>query len=401
MPGPGSGGSSPRASGGFREVVPPGQHGQIEPSAERRDADDAAGHHVHHQAAARGHVRHGGFDPLAGVRGRHGGAGAGRQCVRRRGGGRPGAAGGRAAHVRASGRGAGDRLRRPRRRGICAERTGPRARCRHHRGVRGPRPGPGSRERAPGRLRAGRVRHLDAVARRARQPPAARGHAACHRLRQGRLPGGARYQCRRRVGGRRVHRALAQLGRGLPARGRASPGLSFCKSCPGRHLPADSRRGGGGRKRQGGPDRSGQEGLLRRVRGRGDRQLPGARAGDGRHRRAARRPADRRRPGRLAGQHGAAGQRRLRRADRVQDRPLGAGPGVPAAVAVARRARAWRDGTRRRGPHPHRRGVREAGVRRPGGLVRRPGFRRGAAGGPAVAAVRGAAPRPGGPGRIR
>ena len=103
----------------------------------------------------------------------------------------------------------------------------------------------------------------------------------------------------------------------------------------------------------------------------------------------------------LAGQHGSAGQRRLRGTDRVQDRPLGAGPCVPAAVAIAGRARAWRDGTGQRGPHPHRRGVREAGVRRPGSLVRRPGIRRGAAGGPAVAAVRGAAPGPGGPGRVR
>ena len=60
--------------------------------------------------------------------------------------------------------------------------------------------------------------------------------------------------------------------------------------------------------------------------------------------------------------------------DRVQDRPVGTGPGVPAAVAAAGRVRPRRHGAGRRGPHPHRRGVREAGVRRPGGLVRRPGF---------------------------
>ena len=56
----------------------------------------------------------------------------------------------------------------------------------------------------------------------------------------------------------------------------------------------------------------------------------------------------------------------------MQDRAVGAGPGVPAAARAARRLRPGRHGPGQRRVHPHRGRVRQAGLRRPGGLVRRP-----------------------------
>mgnify|MGYP003693739521 CR=1 FL=1 len=91
-----------------------------------------------------------------------------------------------------------------------------RAAGRHRGGVRGARAGPGARQRAARRLRPRRVRDLDAAARRPRPAAAARGDGVRDRLRLGGLPGGARHQRQHRVGGRRLPRALAQLGRGLP-----------------------------------------------------------------------------------------------------------------------------------------------------------------------------------------
>src|SRR6266550_661839 len=76
--------------------------------------------------------------------------------------------------------------------------------------------------------------------------------------------------------------------------------------------------------------------LLPGFRGRGDRGVPGARGGDGRHRRTPPRAARRRRPGPVASQRGAAGHRGVSGPDRVQDRAVGAGPGVPAAAGAAR-----------------------------------------------------------------
>ena len=59
-----------------------------------------------------------------------------------------------------------------------------------------------------------------------------------------------------------------------------------------------------------GPDRGRPAGVLRGVRGRGHRRLPGAGRGDGRHRAAPPGPADRVRPGRLASVGGGPGHRR-------------------------------------------------------------------------------------------
>ena len=53
-------------------------------------------------------------------------------------------------------------------------------------------------------------------------------------------------------------------------------------------------------------------------------------------------PAHRPRPGHLARPPGSPGQLRLSRADRLQDRPLGPGPGLPAAARPAQRLSTWR-----------------------------------------------------------
>jgi hypothetical protein len=87
------------------------------------------------------------------------------------------------------------------------------------------------------------------------------------------------------------------------------------------------------------------------------------------------------------------GHRRVRGADRVQDRAVGPGPGVPAATGAARGVRSGRHGAG--GVHPHRGGVRQAGVRGPGSLVRRPPGRWRPAPRAAVGGLRGAAPRAG------
>ena len=68
------------------------------------------------------------------------------------------------------------------------------------------------------------------------------------------------------------------------------------------------------------------------------------------------------------------GHPRLRRADRVQDRAVGAGPGLPAAARPARRARRGQRGAGQRRLHPPGGGVRQAGLRRPGGIEQDPRF---------------------------
>ena len=87
-------------------------------------------------------------------------------------------------------------------------------------------------------------------------------------------------------------------------------------------------------------------------------------------------PARLRRPRRLAAWHRGAAHLRLRRADRLQDAALGPGAGLPAAARAAGRVRPGRDGAGQRRLHPHRHRMRQAGVRGPGGLVRRPGVHR-------------------------
>ena len=76
---------------------------------------------------------------------------------------------------------------------------------------------------------------------------------------------------------------------------------------------------------------------------------------------------------------------RLPRADRLQDRPVGPGPGLPAAARAARAATTSRAmGPGGAGVHPHRDRGGQARLRRPRGLVRRPRVHRRAARRPAV-----------------
>src|SRR6201999_3554165 len=102
-----------------------------------------------------------------------------------------------------------------------------------------------------------------------------------------------------------------------------------------------------------------------------------------------------RRPGRLAARGRGPADLRLRGPDRLQDPALGSGPGVPAATGPAGRLRPGRDGTGPPRVHPHRDRVRQAGLRRPGGLVRRPRVHRRADGRPAGPGLRGPAAAPG------
>ena len=281
-----------------------------------RSAHDAAGVHLHHPAAAGRHVRHGGLDPLARLGGRHGGAGEGRQRVRRGGGGGPGAPGRRAAPERARRRGAGDRLRRrPAARRSCWTARGPR------------RPPPRSRRSArsgldlvPGNgllaaMRARGVRHLDAAARRYGTLPLrevmeyAIGYA-----RDG-------YPMRARAsaaidavaGAFREHwptSAEIYLADGVPA-----PGARFANPALAATYQPRPGRGRGGGRGPGGADRGGPAGLVRGLRGRGDR-APTWRSAEvmdvtgERHRGLL----DRRRPGRPGG---PARRRRSRRVPRA------------------------------------------------------------------------------------
>ena len=106
------------------------------------------------------------------------------------------------------------------------------------------------------------------------------------------------------------------------------------------------------------------------------------------------RAADRRRPRALGGDLRGAGHARLPRAHDLQDRAVGAGPGDAPAARAARGLRPRRDGPGR--VRAHRARVREAGLRGPRGLVRRPGLRRRAARGAAERRVCRAAARAGG-----
>ena len=375
---------------------PAAYHGRDTPT--RSPGGGACARHffVHDQAAAGRHVRHGGIDALAGLGGRHGGAGEGRQRVRRRGRDRPGAAGRRAAPERAGRRGAGDRLRR----GATGEvfvldgqGAAPAAATLDAFAALGLDlvPGTGLLPAVRARRAFGTWMLLLAAARPA---AAARRDAVRDRLRPGRLPDAGHGERRDRLGGRHVPRALAELRRGLPARrrGRRRPGERFAN--PGLAAaysgswtrPRPRRPTGRRRSRPRGV--AFYEGFVAEaIAGSPERaevmDVTGQRAPG---------PADRRRTW-------PAGGRRPRPPvtldyhgpDRVQDRAVGAGPGVPAAAGAAGRLRPGRDGAGQRGPHPHRHRVRQARVRRPRGLVRRPAPQRRAAGRAAVGRVRGAA----------
>ena len=174
--------------------------------------------------------------------------------------------------------------------------------------VRRARAGPGARHRPARGVRSGGLRDVDAAARAARQAAAARRDGVRDRLRRGRVPDAGRGERGGGRGRRHLPRALAQLGRGLPARRDGpAPGERFTQPGPGRRLHPDPGRGGGRVSGPRGADRGGAGGVLRGVRGRGDRRLPGAGRGDGRDRAAPPGPAGRGGPGRLAGVGGGPG----------------------------------------------------------------------------------------------
>ena len=220
----------------------------------------------------------------------------------------------------------------------------------HAVGVRRARPGPGARQRPARRVRARGLRHLDAAAARPWPLPlravmehaigyAAGGYPVLSAISAG-IESVAGLFREHWPSSAAVYLTGGGAG-GVPVPGSrfANPGLAATYQ----RILAEAEAAG---PRPGRADRGGPAGLLCRLRRRGHRRLPGRRGGAGRHRHAAPRPARRRRPGRLAGRHRAAGEPRLPRPDRVQDRALGAGPGVPAAAGPAVRASTWRAWTR-------------------------------------------------------
>ena len=143
-----------------------------------------------------------------------------------------------------------------------------------------------------------------------------------------------------------------------------------------RDLPAGARRGRGGRVGPRGAARGGQAGLVRGVRRGGGRRVRPRPRLAGHLRRAAPRPAHRRRPRRVAGHRGGAADRHLPRRAGRQDRAVGPGA-EPAAGARPARPRRPAGRARRRRPVVGARGgrVAQAGDGRPGGLVRGAGRR--------------------------
>ena len=143
--------------------------------------------------------------------------------------------------------------------------------------------------------------------------------------------------------GRPVPRALDQLRAEvyLPGGGVPAPGSRFANpalAATYKRVLAEAEAAGDDRDAQ---LEAARRAWYERVRRRGDRQVRGHR-GDGRHRGAAPRPAHRARPVDLARPPGSAGHLRLPGPDRVQDRPVGPGTGVPAAARAARAATTWR-----------------------------------------------------------
>ena len=169
------------------------------------------------------------------------------------------------------------------------------------------------------------------------------------------------------------------------------------------YLPAPRRGGAVPQRSVGGVVRAARAGERRVARGahrRGARRLlPRLGRGGGRLvLRHGGRVAERGRHGGLAGDVRGPGHARLPRPHDLQDRPVGAGPGHAPAARAARGLRPRLDVAGRVRAHGRR--VREARVRRPRGLVRRPRFRRRAAGGAAERGLRGRAACAGGRARV-
>ena len=333
---------------------------------------------VHHAAGDRRHVRRRRLDALDRDRGRHGGAGERRQCLRCRGGDRVHPASGRAASQRSRRRRSGHRLRRQARQagGHLRTRTG--AGRRHHRALSPRRTRPGARHRAPRRLRARHVRDLDALLR----------DYGTLSLREVLAPalGYAQH------GYPLVERAsatiatVAELFRRhwptsaavyLPNGNVPAARHAVLQSDAGGDLRAHPRGSGKRRRRPGRANRTRPPILVARFRRRSDRPfLPDARR-FGYQRQAASRRADRRRHGALDAARGGAADLRLWPLHRVQDRAVGTGPGHVAAARAAQRLRPRPARPGRAGFHPLAGRMRQARLCRPGSVLRRSGFRRG------------------------
>ena len=212
---------------------------------------------LHHAARDRRHLRRRHLHALDRDRGRHGHPGARRQRLRRRGGDRLHAAGGRAAPQRARRRRAGDRARHPQGQGQDRGdlRAGAGAGRRHHRALQEPRPRSRARHRAARLLRARHVRDLDAAAARlrhhARSPtcssPRSTTPAKASRWSSARAPPSARSSSCSASTGRRRRRSICRAARcRRPAR--CSPTSSSPR--PIRASCARPRASGGNRDEQ-------------------------------------------------------------------------------------------------------------------------------------------------------
>ena len=293
------------------------------------------------------------------------------------------AAGRRAAPERPRRRGARDRLRRARGAAVRARRPGPRAGRRHARtsyASLGLDLVPGTGLLAAGRAR--RVRHLDAAAAAVRHDAPA---ATCWSTRSA-TPATATRCCPARARPIAASAGLFRdhwptLGGGLPGRRRPGAGRPVRQPRARRRLHADPRRGRGGGQRPRSADRGGPAGLLRGVRRRGDRRAtwpaPRSWTSSGERHRGLLTGDD------LAGWRASVEEPvtlRLPRLHGVQDRAVGPGPGVPAAARPARRLRPGGLGAGSAEYIHTVIEVRQAGLRRPRGLVRRPAADRRAAG---------------------
>ena len=183
------------------------------------------------------------LDPLAGLGDGDGGAGAGRQRLRRRRGRRLRAAGGGAAPERPGGE--VPILAAPAGQGrvLVVNGQGPVPAAATIEAVPRPRPRPDPGHRAAARLRAGRVRGLDAAAARPRHALPARRAGSGHRLRRGRVPGRPADRRRDRRHGAGVPRRVAVLGRGVAGRRHPRPWRPAAQPGPGRDLAAPAGRG--------------------------------------------------------------------------------------------------------------------------------------------------------------
>ena len=223
-----------------------------------------------------------------------------------------------------------------------------------------------------GRGGPGCRRRLAAPAARPRHPPAGDGPRAGDRLRA-RRPSPARRGVGDDLPGPvAVRGGLDDLGRPVAARRIGAAGGLAVRQ-PGVRRDAAAAGGDRDRRRPGRvrAGRGGPPGVGRGLRRRGGRRVPATGVAALRRRGPAR-AGQRRRPGDVLRDVGAARPARLARGAGREDRAVGAGAVAPPGAGDARPAGRRSARPRLRGRHPRRRGDLEAGDGRPGGLVRRP-----------------------------